>query len=93
MGDNIYLGDRNGVRTPMQWTMDRNAGFSKADAAQLYAPVIVDPVYSYNHLNVEAENRGRRRCWLSRIFPGLPSRARCTWKSSMAGRPRSRSAT
>ncbi|HEY9072013.1 MAG TPA: maltose alpha-D-glucosyltransferase [Candidatus Ozemobacteraceae bacterium] len=57
MGDNIYLGDRNGVRTPMQWTMDRNAGFSRADAAQLYAPVIVDPVYSYHHLNVEAQNR------------------------------------
>ncbi|HNW33838.1 MAG TPA: maltose alpha-D-glucosyltransferase [Candidatus Ozemobacteraceae bacterium] len=57
MGDNIYLGDRNGVRTPMQWTMDRNAGFSQADAAQLYAPVIVDPVYSYHHLNVEAQNR------------------------------------
>lgn len=57
MGDNIYLGDRNGVRTPMQWTMDRNAGFSQADAARLYAPVIVDPVYSYHHLNVEAQNR------------------------------------
>ncbi len=57
MGDNIYLGDRNGVRTPMQWSMDRNAGFSKADAAQLYAPVIVDPVYSYDHINVESQKR------------------------------------
>ena len=47
MGDNIYLGDRNGVRTPMQWTRDRNAGFSRADAARLYAPVIADPVYGY----------------------------------------------
>ena len=47
MGDNIYLGDRNSVRTPMQWTGDRNAGFSRADAARLYAPVISDPVYGY----------------------------------------------
>ncbi|HET9386326.1 MAG TPA: maltose alpha-D-glucosyltransferase, partial [Gemmatimonadales bacterium] len=44
MGDNIYLGDRNGVRTPMQWSLDRNAGFSEADAAQLYAPILVDPL-------------------------------------------------
>ena len=47
MGDNIYLGDRNGVRTPMQWTGDRNAGFSRADPPQLYLPVIIDPVYDY----------------------------------------------
>src|SRR3712207_4972796 len=47
MGDNIYLGDRNGVRTPMQWSADRNAGFSRADTARLYAPVIVDSVYGY----------------------------------------------
>ncbi len=47
MGDNIYLGDRNGVRTPMQWTSDRNAGFSRADPARLFAPVIMDPVYGY----------------------------------------------
>ena len=45
MGDNIYLGDRNGVRTPMQWNADRNAGFSRANPAQLYSPVIIDPVY------------------------------------------------
>jgi maltose alpha-D-glucosyltransferase/alpha-amylase len=57
MGDNIYLGDRNGVRTPMQWSIDRNAGFSRADAAQLYAPVIADPVYGYMGVNVEAEER------------------------------------
>ncbi|MEW6515579.1 MAG: maltose alpha-D-glucosyltransferase [candidate division FCPU426 bacterium] len=57
MGDNIYLGDRNGVRTPMQWNGDRNAGFSTADAAQLYAPVISDPVYGYQAVNVEAQKR------------------------------------
>ncbi len=57
MGDNIYLGDRNGVRTPMQWNGDRNAGFSQADAAKLYSPVIVDPVYGYQAVNVEAQKR------------------------------------
>ncbi|MDP9441220.1 MAG: maltose alpha-D-glucosyltransferase [Actinomycetota bacterium] len=57
MGDNIYLGDRDGVRTPMQWTPDRNAGFSKADFARLYLPVLMDPVYGYQAVNVEAEVR------------------------------------
>jgi maltose alpha-D-glucosyltransferase/alpha-amylase len=57
MGDNIYLGDRNGVRTPMQWTGDRNGGFSRADPARLYAPPIMDPVYGYQALNVEAQER------------------------------------
>jgi maltose alpha-D-glucosyltransferase/alpha-amylase len=57
MGDNIYLGDRNGVRTPMQWTGDRNAGFSRAETAQLYLPLNVDPVYGYQALNVEAQLR------------------------------------
>ena len=55
MGDNIYLGDRNGVRTPMQWTSDRNAGFSKCDPARLYLPVIMDPIYGYQVINVEAQ--------------------------------------
>jgi maltose alpha-D-glucosyltransferase/alpha-amylase len=55
MGDNLFLGDRNGVRTPMQWTGDRNAGFSRADPARLYSPVIMDPVYGYQAVNVEAE--------------------------------------
>jgi len=57
MGDNIYLGDRNGVRTPMQWTPDRNGGFSRTDPAKLYAPMIMDPVYGYEAVNVEAQSR------------------------------------
>ncbi|RTL48943.1 MAG: maltose alpha-D-glucosyltransferase [Bradyrhizobiaceae bacterium] len=57
MGDNIYLGDRNGVRTPMQWTPDRNGGFSRSDPARLYAPLIMDPVYGYEAVNVEAQSR------------------------------------
>jgi maltose alpha-D-glucosyltransferase/alpha-amylase len=57
MGDNVYLGDRNGVRTPMQWSSDRNAGFSRADPARLFAPVIMDPVYGYEAINVEAQER------------------------------------
>ncbi len=55
MGDNIYLGDRNGVRTPMQWNSDRNAGFSKAVPARLYFPVIMDPIWGYQAINVEAQ--------------------------------------
>ena len=57
MGDNIYLGDRNGVRTPMQWSPDRNAGFSRADPQRLYLPPIMDPVYGYQAVNVEAQSR------------------------------------
>jgi len=57
MGDNIYLGDRNGVRTPMQWSSDRNGGFSRADPARLFAPAIQDPVYGYQSINVEAQER------------------------------------
>ena len=56
MGDNIYLGDRNGVRTPMQWSADRNAGFSRANPGRLYCPVIMDPVYGYEPVNVEAQH-------------------------------------
>ena len=55
MGDNIYLGDRNGVRTPMQWNADRNAGFSRATPAKLYSPVIMDPIWGYEAVNVEAQ--------------------------------------
>jgi maltose alpha-D-glucosyltransferase/alpha-amylase len=57
MGDNVYLGDRDGVRTPMQWTGDRNGGFSRADFAQLYAPPLMDPVYGYQAVNIEAQLR------------------------------------
>jgi maltose alpha-D-glucosyltransferase / alpha-amylase len=70
MGDNIYLGDRDGVRTPMQWTGDRNAGFSRADFAQLYLPVLLDPVYGYQSVNVEAEMRDTHSFlqWLRRLL-------------------------
>jgi maltose alpha-D-glucosyltransferase/alpha-amylase len=70
MGDNVYLGDRNGVRTPMQWSLDRNAGFSRADSAALYAPLIVDPVYGYQAVNVEAQDRvpGSLLNWMRRII-------------------------
>ena len=57
MGDNVYLGDRNGVRTPMQWSADRNAGFSEADTAALFSPLIVDAPYSYHTVNVMAQER------------------------------------
>ncbi len=57
MGDNVYLGDRDSVRTPMQWSPDRNAGFSSADFAQLYLPPLMDPVYGYQAVNVEAQMR------------------------------------
>jgi maltose alpha-D-glucosyltransferase / alpha-amylase len=57
MGENIFLGDRNGVRTPMQWSGDRNAGFSRADPQRLYLPVIMDPLYGYQTVNVESQER------------------------------------
>jgi maltose alpha-D-glucosyltransferase / alpha-amylase len=70
MGDNIYLGDRNGVRTPMQWSSDRNAGFSRADSARLYSPVITDPVYGYQSINVEAQERTPSSLlnWMKRLI-------------------------
>jgi maltose alpha-D-glucosyltransferase / alpha-amylase len=70
MGDNIYLGDRDGVRTPMQWTGDRNAGFSRADAARLYSPVISDPLYGYQAVNVEAQQRTQYSLlrWMKRMI-------------------------
>jgi maltose alpha-D-glucosyltransferase / alpha-amylase len=57
MGDNVYLGDRDSVRTPMHWSPDRNAGFSNANPQQLYLPVIIDPEYNYETVNVEAQQR------------------------------------
>jgi maltose alpha-D-glucosyltransferase/alpha-amylase len=70
MGDNIYLGDRNGVRTPMQWSPDRNAGFSRADPERLYLPPIMDPVYGYQSVNAEAQQRdgASLRNWMRRII-------------------------
>lgn len=70
MGDNVFLGDRNGVRTPMQWTGDRNASFSRADNARLYAPVINDPVYGYQAVNVEGQQRSASSLlnWMKRVI-------------------------
>ena len=70
MGDNIWLGDRDGVRTPMQWTSDRNAGFSVADPARLYLPLIMDPIYGYQALNIEAQeqNGGSLLHWTRRMI-------------------------
>jgi maltose alpha-D-glucosyltransferase / alpha-amylase len=70
MGDNIWLGDRDGVRTPMQWTPDRNAGFSRCDPQRLYLPVIMDPIYGYQALNVEAQERstGSLLSWTRRML-------------------------
>ena len=70
MGDNIYMGDRGGVRTPMQWTGDRNAGFSRADAARLFSPVNQDPVYGYQSVSVESQSRTPTSFlnWLKRLI-------------------------
>ncbi|MDB6088525.1 MAG: treS [Gammaproteobacteria bacterium] len=70
MGDNFFLGDRNGVRTPMQWSPDRNAGFSRADPQQLYLPPIMDPVYGFESVNVEAQTRDRSSLlnWMKRML-------------------------
>jgi maltose alpha-D-glucosyltransferase / alpha-amylase len=70
MGDNIWLGDRDGVRTPMQWTPDRNAGFSSCDPARLYLPLLMDPIYGYQALNVEAQQRnpGSFLHWTKRMI-------------------------
>ncbi|HSC07284.1 MAG TPA: putative maltokinase, partial [Steroidobacteraceae bacterium] len=70
MGDNIFLGDRNGVRTPMQWTPDRNAGFSRADPQRLYLPPIMDAVYGYEAVNVESQLRDPSSLlnWMKRML-------------------------
>ncbi|MEX1037356.1 MAG: maltose alpha-D-glucosyltransferase [Acidimicrobiia bacterium] len=70
MGDNFYLGDRNGVRTPMQWSGDRNAGFSDANPQRLYLPVITDPEYHYESVNVEIqrENPNSLWWWMKRVL-------------------------
>jgi maltose alpha-D-glucosyltransferase/alpha-amylase len=70
MGDNVFLGDRNGVRTPMQWSPDRNAGFSRADPQRLYLPPVMDPVYGYEAVNVEAQTRSPYSLlnWMRRLI-------------------------
>ncbi|MGE8497496.1 MAG: maltose alpha-D-glucosyltransferase [Pseudomonas sp.] len=70
MGDNIYLGDRDGVRTPMQWSVDRNGGFSRADPASLVLPPIMDPLYGYHTINVEAQARDPHSLlnWMRRML-------------------------
>ena len=70
MGDNVYLGDRNGVRTPMHWSADRNAGFSHANPQKLYLPVITDPEYHYETINVEAQQSNRQSLlwWMKRLI-------------------------
>jgi maltose alpha-D-glucosyltransferase/alpha-amylase len=70
MGDNVYLGDRNGVRTPMQWSADRNAGFSEANRQRLFLPVITDPEYNYEAINVDAQqaNPSSLLWWMKRLI-------------------------
>jgi len=70
MGDNIYLGDRDGVRTPMQWSVDRNGGFSRADPASLVLPPIMDPLYGYQTINVESQVRDPHSLlnWMRRML-------------------------
>jgi maltose alpha-D-glucosyltransferase/alpha-amylase len=70
MGDNFYLGDRNGVRTPMQWSSDRNAGFSRANPQKLYLPVIIDPEYHFESVNVEAQQNNPHSLlwWMKRLI-------------------------
>lgn len=70
MGDNYYLGDRNGVRTPMQWSADKNSGFSRANPQRLYLPIIIDPEYHYEAVNVENQerNQGSLLWWMKRVI-------------------------
>ncbi|NJP05432.1 MAG: maltose alpha-D-glucosyltransferase [Chloroflexaceae bacterium] len=84
MGDNIYLGDRNGVRTPMQWSPDRNAGFSRANPQQLYLPIIIDPEYHYEAVNVEAQqNNTHSLLWWMRRLIALRKRFKAFGRGSI----------
>ena len=76
MGDNVFLRDRDGVRTPMQWSFDRNGGFSRADPARLYLPPIMDPVYGFEAVNVEAQSRSPSSLlnWVKRLIAARRSR-------------------
>jgi len=84
MGDNFYLGDRNGVRTPMQWSADRNAGFSSANPQRLYLPVTIDPEYHYETMNVEAQqNNPDSFLWWNKRLIGLRRRYRAFGRGSI----------
>jgi maltose alpha-D-glucosyltransferase / alpha-amylase len=84
MGDNVYLGDRNGVRTPMQWSSDRNAGFSRANPQKLYLPIIIDPEYHYEAVNVEAqENNPHSFLWWMKRQIALRKRYRAFGRGTM----------
>ncbi|MBI5487959.1 MAG: maltose alpha-D-glucosyltransferase [Deltaproteobacteria bacterium] len=84
MGDNIYLGDRNGVRTPMQWNADRNAGFSQAPAQKLFLPVIVDPEYHYEAVNVETQlHNPSSPLWFTRRLLALRRRHRAFGRGTL----------
>ncbi len=84
MGDNIYLGDRNGVRTPMQWNTNRNAGFSNGIPQQLYLPVVIDYEYHYETVNVETQqnNPNSLLAWMKRII-GLRQQSRALGEGSL----------
>ncbi len=84
MGDNFYLGDRNGVRTPMQWSPDRNAGFSQANPHQLYLPVVIDPTYHFEAINVEImEKTHFSFLWWMRLLIAMRKRHRVFGRGSM----------
>ncbi|MFN2432447.1 MAG: maltose alpha-D-glucosyltransferase [Gemmatimonadota bacterium] len=84
MGDNFYLGDRNGVRTPMQWSSDRNAGFSRANPQKLLLPVIIDPEYHYETVNVEAQQNNRHSLlWWTKRLIALRKRYRSFGRGSI----------
>jgi maltose alpha-D-glucosyltransferase/alpha-amylase len=84
MGDNYHLGDRDGVRTPMQWSADRNAGFSTANPQQLYLPTIIDPEYHYTAINVENQSRNLSSLlWFTRRIVGLRKRHKAFGRGSM----------
>jgi maltose alpha-D-glucosyltransferase/alpha-amylase len=84
MGDNIFLGDRNGVRTPMQWSGDRNAGFSRSNRQRLYLPVITDPEYHYETVNVETQHQNPHSLlsWMKRLI-ALRKRHRAFGRGSL----------
>jgi maltose alpha-D-glucosyltransferase/alpha-amylase len=84
MGDNIYLGDRNGVRTPMQWSADRNAGFSRANPQKLFLPVIIDPQYHYEQINVESQQASPHSLlWWTKRLIAMRKRYRAFGRGTM----------